>query len=107
MQKPEIKRSMLSTLLPGLRSLAKRGLAGWLVIFGAIITGAIVVMTVISPWISPHDPSAINPQYLLSPPSSQFPLGTDLVGRDMLSRVISGGGVMLQVAVFSVLVCRP
>ena len=105
MQKPKIKRSMLSTVLPGLRSLAKRGLAGWLVIFGAIITGAIVVMTVISPWISPHDPSAINVGPLLSAPSSQFPLGTDLVGRDMLSRVISGGGVMLQVSVFSVLVC--
>jgi peptide/nickel transport system permease protein len=105
MQEPEIRRGMLSTVLPGLRSLAKRGLAGWLVIFGAIITGAIVVMTVISPWISPHDPSAINVGPLLSPPSSQFPLGTDLVGRDMLSRVVSGGGVMLQVSVFSVLVC--
>jgi peptide/nickel transport system permease protein len=105
MQEPKIKRGMLSTVLPGLRSLAKRGLAGWLVIFGAVLTGAIVVMTVISPWISPHNPSAINVGPLLSPPSFQFPLGTDNLGRDMLSRIISGGGVMLQVAVFSVLVC--
>lgn len=103
MQKLKIKKSMLAYLLP-LKSLTKRGLAGWLVIFGAIIVVAVVVMTVISPWISPYDPTSIgNPP--LSPPSSQFPFGTDHLGRDMLSRVISGGGIMLQVAVLSVVVC--
>jgi peptide/nickel transport system permease protein len=100
-----IKRSMLSTLLPGIRSLAKRGLAGWLVIFGAILTGTIIVMTLISPWISPHNPSTLNVGHPLSSPTLQFPFGTDDVGRDMLSRVISGGGIMLQVAVLSVFVC--
>jgi peptide/nickel transport system permease protein len=105
MPEAKIKRSMLSTLLPGLRSLAKRGLAGWLVIFGAALTAAIAVMTLISPWIVPHNPSAINVGRQLLPPNSQFPLGTDDLGRDMLSRVISGGGTMLQVAVLSVLVC--
>jgi peptide/nickel transport system permease protein len=105
MPEAKIKRSMLSTLLPGLRSLAKRGLAGWLVIFGAALTAAIAVMTLISPWIVPHNPSAINVGRPLLPPNSQFPLGTDDLGRDMLSRVISGGGTMLQVAVLSVLVC--
>jgi peptide/nickel transport system permease protein len=105
MQKLKIKKSMLSKLLPGLASLAKRGLAGWLVIFGGILVSVVVVMTVISPWIAPHDPSAINVGRPLSPPSSQFPLGTDDVGRDMLSRIISGGGIMLQVAILSVIVC--
>ena len=107
MAKNKIKKSMLATLCR-LASLAKRGLAGWLVLFGAILTGAIIIMTLISPWIVPHDPSPNqcetapgNP----SPPNSQFPLGTDDVGRDMLSRVIAGGGVMLQVAIVSVLVC--
>lgn len=96
---------MLSTVLPKLSSLAKRGLAGWLVVFGAILTGAIIVMTAFSPWISPHDPSMINVGPILSPPNSKFPLGTDDLGRDMLSRIISGGGVMLQVAFLSVLIC--
>lgn len=105
MQKPKIKKSMLSNLLPGLASLAKRGLAGWLVIFGAILVSVVVVMTIVSPWIAPHDPSAINVGQPLSPPSSQFPFGTDDVGRDMLSRIISGGGIMLQVAILSVIVC--
>ena len=105
MAKNKIKKSMLSMLLPGIASLAKRGLAGWLVIFGAILTGGVIVMTLISPWIVPHNPSAINTGPILTAPNSQFPLGTDDVGRDMLSRVIAGGGVMLQVAIVSVLVC--
>jgi peptide/nickel transport system permease protein len=96
---------MLSHLLPGLASLAKRGLAGWLVIFGAIVVAAVVVMTMVSPWIVPYDPSKINVGQPLLPPSSQFPFGTDNLGQDMLSRVISGGGIMLQVAILSVVVC--
>lgn len=105
MQKLKIKKSMLSHLLPGLASLAKRGLAGWLVIFGAILVAAVIIMTMLSPWIAPYDPSKINVGPLLSPPSSQFPFGTDDVGRDMLSRIIAGGGIMLQVAILSVVVC--
>jgi len=105
MKKLKIKKSMLSHLLPGLTSLTKRGLAGWLVIFGAILVIAVIVMTALSPWIAPHDPSALTVGPRLSPPSTQFPFGTDDLGRDMLSRVISGGGVMLQVAILSVIVC--
>ncbi len=106
MDKNEIKKSMLSYILT-IRSLAKRGLAGWLVLIGAIITTAIIIMTLISPLIVPHNPTQINlgqPPYPIAP-NSQFPLGTDDVGRDMLSRVIAGGGVMLQVAIVSVLAC--
>jgi peptide/nickel transport system permease protein len=105
MAKLKIKKSMLVQLLPGLSSLLKRGLAGWLVILGAILVIAIIAMTVLSPWIAPHDPSELTVGPRLSPPTLQFPFGTDNLGRDMLSRVISGGGVMLQVAILSVVVC--
>jgi peptide/nickel transport system permease protein len=104
MAREKIKRSMLSQLIPGIASLAKRGLAGWLVLFGAILTAAIIVMTLISPWISPYNPTALT-ENLLLPPSSQFLFGTDDLGRDMFSRVLSGGGIMLQVSIISVLVC--
>jgi peptide/nickel transport system permease protein len=62
-------------------------------------------MTLISPWISPYDPSAVRVGQPLLPPSSRFLFGTDDLGRDMLSRVLSGGGIMLQVSILSVLVC--
>jgi peptide/nickel transport system permease protein len=105
MKKLKIKKSLLSHLLPGLSSLTKRGLAGWLVIFGAMLVIAVVVMTVLSPWIAPYAPTALNVGPRLSPPNAQFPFGTDDLGRDMFSRVLSGGGVMLQVAILSVIVC--
>jgi peptide/nickel transport system permease protein len=105
MEKPKIKKSMLSSIIPWLSSLTKRGLAGWLVVFGTILVTSITLMTVISPWISPHNPSKIEVGPPLSPPNSEFPFGTTDLGQDMLSRVLSGGGIMLQVAVLSVILC--
>ena len=103
-QKP--RPSMFATIIPGFSSLARRrGMAGKLVIFGLILTLAIIIMTIISPLIVPHNPSQLNVGPPFTPPSSKFPLGTDDLGRDMLSRVIAGGGVMLEVALVSVAVC--
>lgn len=92
-------------LLPQLRNLRERGLAGWAILIGAAIVAAMAIMTVASPWIRPYDPIAINVGPILSPPSAQFPLGTNHLGQDMLSRVYSGGAIMFQVAVLSVIVC--
>ncbi len=97
---------MLAWIIPGLDSFARRrGLAGKLVILGGILTAFVVVMTLLSPWIAPYNPSKINVGKPLTAPNAQYPLGTDNLGRDMLSRVIAGGGVMLQVAIVSVAVC--
>jgi peptide/nickel transport system permease protein len=98
-------RNMLSRLFLLLTSLARRGLAGWFIVIGFIMVIAIVVMTLLAPWISPHDPSAIEIGPPMSPPTSQFPFGTNKLGQDMLSRVISGGGIMIQVALLSVAIC--
>jgi peptide/nickel transport system permease protein len=92
-------------LLPQLRNLRQRGLAGWAILIGAAIVAAMAIMTVASPWIRPYDPILINVGPILSPPSAQFPLGTNHLGQDMLSRVYSGGAIMFQVAVLSVIVC--
>ena len=105
MTKTRIRRSMLAQLIPGIASLAKRGLAGWLVLFGATITAAIIVMTLLSPWLSPYNPSKTRVGEPLLSPSSEFLFGTDDLGRDMFSRVLSGGGIMLQVSILSVFVC--
>jgi peptide/nickel transport system permease protein len=106
MKENKTKKSILATIIPGLSSLAKRrGLAGKLVIIGAIMTISVIIMTILSPFIAPYDPSAINAGKPLTSPNAQYPLGTDDVGRDMLSRIIAGGSVMLQVAIVSVVVC--
>jgi len=105
MGKADTKKSMLSAILPGLGSLAKRGLAGWLIIVGLIFVTAIIMITVISPWIRPYDPIKINVGPPLIGPSAQHPFGTNDLGQDIFSRVLSGGRIMLQVSLLSVIVC--
>ncbi|HTO11709.1 MAG TPA: ABC transporter permease [Candidatus Binatia bacterium] len=69
----------------------------------------IVLAAVFAPLISPHDPLAVNIRHRLAPPAwmeggaPAHVLGTDQVGRDLLSRMIYGGRVSLVVGVVSVL----
>jgi len=76
-----------------------------MVILGIVIVSALVIMTAIAPWIAPHDPNAIRVGPIRAPPSPQFPMGTNHLGQDMLSRILCGGSIMLQVSALSVLVC--
>jgi ABC-type dipeptide/oligopeptide/nickel transport system permease subunit len=70
----------------------------------------IVGSAVLAPWVAPHDPLRVNIRHRLAPPAwmvggtADHPLGTDQVGRDLLSRVIYGGRVSLIVGVCAVLV---
>ncbi len=92
-------------LLPRLTNLARKGPSGWMIIIGAVTISTIVIMTLIAPYVSPYNPSAINVGPILQPPSSKFPMGTNHLGEDMLSRVLSGGATMLEVALLSMVVC--
>jgi peptide/nickel transport system permease protein len=57
----------------------------------------IIVMSILAPWLAPHDPMQLLPAQRLKPPSDQFLLGTDAYGRDLLSRVIYGGRISLLI----------
>ena len=59
---------------------------------------ALGVVTVGAPLIAPHSPIEIVPAEALRPPSPQYWMGTDAFGRDILSRVIHGGQISLQIA---------
>jgi peptide/nickel transport system permease protein len=104
MSKAETKRRILGPLIPRLTSLAKKGPSGWMVIIGTIIVLALVIMTAIGPGVTPHDPTKYHGP-IRTPPSLQFPMGTNHLGQDMLSRILCGGSLMLQVSALSVLVC--
>lgn len=92
-------------LYDGYPVLKHRGTPGFITLAGFLIVLVIVYMTVIAYWIVPFDPRAINVGPLLKPPQPGYPLGTTSLGQDLLSRTIAGGGIMLQVAALSVLVC--
>ena len=69
----------------------------------------IVASSALAPWIAPHDPLAVNIRHRLAPPAwmeggtPQHLLGTDPVGRDLLSRMIYGGRVSLVIGVAAVI----
>ena len=64
---------------------------------------AVVAITaVFADVISPRDPLAINPNNILASPNARDLLGTDELGRDLLSRIFHGGRVSLQVAISAV-----
>ncbi|MEL4072987.1 ABC transporter permease [Ochrobactrum sp. GPK 3] len=67
---------------------------------GALLA-AIVLLTLISPWIAPHDPLAMNPLMRLKPPSDEYLLGTDNYGRDLFSRMILGGRISLLIGLLA------
>jgi len=101
----EDRGRLVVQLIPQIVKLTSRGAAGWTVLIGSTIVALIVALTLLAPWLAPHDPIAINVGPILSPPSQNFPLGTNHLGQDMLSRVIYGGAMVLQVSVFSVAIC--
>lgn len=61
-----------------------------------VIVAVIIVLSALAPFISPYDPNAINPEFS-APPSAVHLLGTDSIGRDMLSRLLYGTRVSLLV----------
>ena len=64
---------------------------------GLGVLGFVVAVAVIGPFVAPHSPTAsiVAP---FAPPSSQAILGGDVLGRDVLSRVLDGGWVLLAMA---------
>ncbi len=70
-------------------------------LIACLLLAAIIILTLISPWIAPHDPLAMNPLMRLKPPSDEYILGTDNYGRDLFSRMILGGRISLLIGVLA------
>ncbi len=77
-------------------------------VLGLIVFVLLLLIAALAPWISPHDPIEQYKQFFLTPPSwekggnSMFFLGTDPVGRDMLSRLIHGSRFSLLIGFITV-----
>jgi len=72
------------------------------ILFSFIVIVFVIVIGIIGPWITTHDPNEPYFDALLHPPSSEHWLGTDNLGRDTFSRLIYGTRVTLQVATIAV-----
>lgn len=71
-------------------------------LIGIIIIATLSIVAIFAPFISPYDPSVIDAENLLMPPSSEHLLGTDSLGRDILSRMIYGGRISLSIGLIAV-----
>lgn len=71
-------------------------------ILGLIIVLGVTFAAVFAPLIAPFDPDELHLDAILKAPCAEFPLGTDRLGRDVLSRLLYGGRVSLWVGFVAV-----
>lgn len=79
-------------------------------LIGAALVSSVLLIAALAPWLAPHDPDLKEPKLRLKPPAwaagsvPGYPLGTDVLGRDQLSRLIYGARVSVAVGVSAVVV---
>jgi dipeptide transport system permease protein len=79
-------------------------------VIGLAIVAVLLLLALFAPWVAPHVPDATNPGAFLKPPawqaggSTKYLLGTDAIGRDILSRLIWGSRLSLSIGIAVVLI---
>jgi peptide/nickel transport system permease protein len=73
-----------------------------LALSGLTLVVAMFAVAILAPWLAPYDPNSIDLKQVLMPPSPAHLLGTDTLGRDVLSRIIFGARVSLLVGFVAV-----
>jgi len=110
MRQTAVAQTAVTARKAGRSGTLRRLLRGKLGLAGSLIVVSVVVMALFAPWLAPYDPAALNPVERLKPPFwmnnslEGHWLGTDNLGRDILSRIIYGARVSLIVGVGAVLV---
>jgi oligopeptide transport system permease protein len=75
-----------------------------LAVFGGVVLITLTLLCVIGPWFSPYGYEETNLQNTFSPPSGAHWLGTDQLGRDLLTRLMFGGRISLMVGLVATFV---
>ena len=81
-----------------LKELLKRPMSA----VGLFLVVGLALIAVFSPQIAPYDPQAIDTYHILEPPGRAHLLGTDALGRDVLSRLVYGARISLLVGIVAV-----
>ena len=85
------------------RALSRNQLA----LFGGVVVICLATLAILAPVVSPWDPNRPDIKKILDAPSKSHPLGTDQLGRDVLSRMLYGARVSLAVGFVSVGIATP
>lgn len=103
-------KSLISARLPALTDLAprlRRGLRSPAATIGAAVLLLVVLVALFAPWFAPTDPLRQDIAVRLRPPGPGHWLGTDNLGRDILSRLIYGARPTLGIAVLVLAAAAP
>ena len=84
-----------------------RALRSPAMVFGLAIIALLVLAAIFAPWLAPADPNAQDISQRLLPPGAAHWLGTDQLGRDLLSRVIYGARPTLMIVSLVALLAAP
>ena len=92
---------------PNVLSLMLRGARGrhWTFNVGAVLLVLVLLVLVLTPWLSPHDPATQDLAHRLAGPSADHWFGTDHLGRDVLSRLMWGGRFSVTIAAITLAIC--
>jgi peptide/nickel transport system permease protein len=94
-------------MTPRTRAAIRRCLSSPRVVVGIVLIVAITLVALFAPWLAPHDPQDQDLLNTLVPPAwsagglAEYPLGTDSLGRCVLSRVLYGARIALYVAILA------
>ncbi|HEV8469487.1 MAG TPA: ABC transporter permease [Candidatus Limnocylindria bacterium] len=72
------------------------------ILVGGAVIALLLLVAIAAPFVAPYDPKLVDVTNALLPPSPAHPLGTDDLGRDVLSRVIWGSRISLSVGLIAV-----
>jgi len=72
-----------------------------LALFGLIVVSFLIIVAIFTPWLAPYGYEEQNLELGATPPSAAHWLGTDLFGRDLLTRLMYGGRISLAVGMIA------
>ncbi len=86
------------------RRAAKQFMRRPLAVLGLVIVVGMLLVAIFAPQLAPHNPNKPDFMAILQAPSAKYLLGTDEVGRDLLSRLIYGARASIQAGLLAVLI---
>ena len=76
----------------------------WTLLAGATVLSVVIAVLVLTPWIAPYDPAHQDLAQQLAGPGIHHWLGTDQLGRDVLSRLMYGGRFSVSIAAITLVI---
>ena len=92
----------VAAAMPAVRAKSRATGSTRFLLAGAILLGLLVLLALAAPLVAPHDPETVEVHRVLGQPDLQHPFGSDVLGRDVLSRVVFGLRASLVVSISAV-----